>query len=159
MYARSPTATLGAPVLLSTGKPEARIDETKRETQSFTILAPRFAGNVATVNPPSRAEEVYPQNFIVGQPKNHISDLHFELQPYHGGGRVSKPKCVLVLITLWKESVGLKKSRWLLQWTILRRRDQVLEIVSQTSRSPMQKKRFLPEEDHPKVELQENGLI
>ena len=76
MYARSPTATFGEPVLLSTGKFVARIDATDKETQSFTILDPRIARNVPTVNPPSVAEEVNTPNYNVGPPKNHISDLH-----------------------------------------------------------------------------------
>ena len=75
------TATCGEPILSSTGKLLARFDETDKETQSFTLLSPRFAGNVPTVNPPSFAEEVYPQNFMFGQPKNHISELQFEKFP------------------------------------------------------------------------------
>ena len=70
VYARSPTATIGEPVL-------PRIGETHKETPSFTMSKPRFAGNVPTLNPSSSAEEVSPQNFMVGQPKNHISDLQF----------------------------------------------------------------------------------
>ena len=73
VYARSPTAMLS-----STGKSAARFDETNKQTQSLTIPNPRFTGIVPTVNPPSAAEEVYPHNFMVGQPKNHISDLQFE---------------------------------------------------------------------------------
>ena len=53
-------------------------DETNKETQSFTIPNPRSAGNVPTVNIPSSVEKACPQNFTVGQPKNHISDLQFE---------------------------------------------------------------------------------
>ena len=37
----------------------ASIDETNNDTQSFTILIPRCAGNVPTWNPPSFAEEAY----------------------------------------------------------------------------------------------------
>ena len=44
--------------------------------QSFTILNRRFAGNVPTWSP--FVEEAYPPNYMVGQPKNHISEMHFE---------------------------------------------------------------------------------
>ena len=33
------------------------------------------------MNLPSSAEEVYPHEFMVGQPKNHISELQFEKSP------------------------------------------------------------------------------
>ena len=93
VYARSPTATTGEPMLSSTGKSAARFDETNMETQSFTIPNPRFAGNVPTVNPRSSAEDVDPQNFMVVQPKTHLSDLEFgkslRLRPSIGR-RVSK---------------------------------------------------------------------
>ena len=62
----------------STGKLVARFDDTNKKTQSFSIHNPRFAGNVPTVNLPSSAEQVYPQKIMVGQAKNHISDLHFD---------------------------------------------------------------------------------
>ena len=47
--------------------------------QSFTITNRRLAGNVPTWSP--FAEEAYPQNYMVGQPKNHISALHLEKFP------------------------------------------------------------------------------
>ena len=47
----------------------------------FTIPNPRFAGNVPTVNLPSSTEQACPQIIMVGQPKNHISDLQFEKFP------------------------------------------------------------------------------
>ena len=43
VYARSPTATYGELVFSSAGTPVARIDETSKDTQSFTIPTPRFA--------------------------------------------------------------------------------------------------------------------
>ena len=81
VYARSPTATYGETVFFNTGRPVARIDDTKTETQSFTNLAPRFAGSVPTWKLPSFAEEVYPQAYMVGQPTNQISELHFDKFP------------------------------------------------------------------------------
>ena len=81
VYARSPTATIGEPMLSSTGKLVARFDETNKETQKLAISHPRFARNVPTVNLPSSAKEVYPTNFMVGKPKNHISDLPSEKIP------------------------------------------------------------------------------
>ena len=60
-YARSPTATQCEPVFLSTGRPVARMDETNKDNQSFTIPTPRFVGNASTWNPPSVAEGTYSQ--------------------------------------------------------------------------------------------------
>ena len=50
-------------------------------TRGFTIPNPIFPGNVPTVNLPSSGEEVSPHISMVGQPKNHISDLQFEKIP------------------------------------------------------------------------------
>ena len=58
MYACCPTATSSEPVLSSTEKLVATLDETNKETQSFTICNPRFAGNLPTVNLSSSVEEV-----------------------------------------------------------------------------------------------------
>ena len=105
---KKPTNRIRNPMLFSTGKLIARIDETKKDTQSFKILTPRFARNVPAVNFRKR---IFPHTYMVGQPKNHISDLNFEkflrLQLSHVGGRFSK-QCVLILITLWKQCVGLR---------------------------------------------------
>ena len=82
VYASSPTAAYGEPVFLSTERSAARINETKKDTQSFTAIpTPRFAGHVPTWNPPSFAEGSYPQNYVVEQPKNQISDMHFDKFP------------------------------------------------------------------------------
>ena len=81
VYARSPTASHGEPGLVSTRRPVARSDETNTDTQSFTIPNPRFAGNVPTSNPPSFAEEAYPQSYMVGQPMSPISEMHFDKFP------------------------------------------------------------------------------
>ena len=78
MYARIPTATIREPLLSSTEKSPATTVETHEETLSFTITNAIFVGNVPTVYLPSSAEEVSTQIYMVGQPKNHISDLQFE---------------------------------------------------------------------------------
>ena len=70
------------------------------------------------------------------------------------GRRVSKQKCLLVPITLRKQCAGYKKSRWLLLWTILRRRGQSWEIYSDACRED----RCFPEEEHSKFALQKEGL-
>ena len=105
VYARSPTATFGEPMLSSTGKPVARFDETSNEEQSFTIPDPRFARNVLTVNLPRK--RFTRAKFMVGQPREpHLGPAFrkksLRLLPSHVGGRVSKQKCVLVLVTLRK---------------------------------------------------------
>ena len=76
--AGSPNATTGLPVDLSMGRPVARTDEPKRETQSETIFHPKFVRTLPTVELPSYKVEAYPQSFKVEQPKNNISDLKFE---------------------------------------------------------------------------------
>ena len=143
MYARSPTATIGEPMQSNTGKRAGRSDETIMETQRFTISNPRFARNVPTVNLLSSAGEVHPQIFKVGQPKNHISDLQFQnsrrLRPSSVGRRVSKQKCVPVLVTLRKLFIESKKWRWSTRCTILGRRGQWEDIDSLTLRCLMRR--------------------
>ena len=80
---------------------------------SFTILDPRLAGNVPTVDLPSSAEAVYPRNFTVGKPKNHTPDLQFEKIPTLSsvGRRVSKQTCVQVQNALDQRSRDPKTSR------------------------------------------------
>ena len=48
------------------------------EPTCLTNPNPRFARKVPTWNHSSFAEVAYLQKYMVGQPKNHISDLHFE---------------------------------------------------------------------------------
>ena len=140
VHARRPTATHGEPVLSSTGRPVARIDETDKHTQSFTTSTPSFSRKVPTWYP-SCAEEAYPQNCMVGKWKNQsrkrisINSLCF--LPSQDGGRASKQKRVLVLVSFWKQCVGSKKSRWLSLWTILRRHNQFEDIDSQILRCLM----------------------
>ena len=81
VHARNPTATYGETVFSSTRRHVARIDEINTETQGFMIPTPRFAGSVPTWKPPSFAEEVYSRYYMVGQPTNEISELHFDKFP------------------------------------------------------------------------------
>ena len=68
------------------------------------------------------------------------SELHSpRRQPSFIGERASRLKCVLVQITQRKLCHGLKKSRWLLQWTILRRHDRCLGKFIRTSRGLMRR--------------------
>ena len=98
VYARRTTATTSEAVLPSVEKPVARLDEPK----SITIPNSRFAGNMQTVNHPSPAEEVYPHNFMVEQPKTTSrscsSKNSLRLRHTSAGRRSSKLKCVLVLL-------------------------------------------------------------
>ena len=75
--AGSPKATTGFPVEPSTERPVARTDEPRRETQSETIPHSKFVRTWPTVELLSNQEVVYPQNFMVEQPKNNISDTPF----------------------------------------------------------------------------------
>ena len=81
VYAEVPAVHMVNPCCRVRGKTAARFDEPNKETQSFTIPDPRFARNMPTVNLPSSAQEVYPHLFMVGQRKNHISELQFEKFP------------------------------------------------------------------------------
>ena len=81
VYARSLTATHWEPVSLNTGTPVAETDELERNTQNFATPTPRFARKFSTWNPPAHAEGAYPQNCMVEQPKNQISEVHFRKVP------------------------------------------------------------------------------
>ena len=124
MYAISPTATFGEPVLRSTGKPAARIDETNKETQSFTPFP--TTGNVYTVNLASSAKEVYLHNFMdlgLAARKNpyacDLSVLEDEFQ---------NRSMVWYSLPFRIKCAGYEKSTCLLLWTILRRRGHFLQI-------------------------------
>ena len=41
----------------------------KENTQNLAIPTPRFSGKFSTWNPPSHAEEAYPKNYMVEQPR------------------------------------------------------------------------------------------
>ena len=68
------------------------------------------------------------------------------------GRRVSKQKCVSVLVTLRKLCVRSKKWRWSIRWTISRRPSEFEEIDSRILRCWM-----LSEEHHPEFKLQEKS--
>ena len=124
MCARSPTATLGEPVLSSAGRLVARTDETKRETQRFSIPNTRFVGNVPTWNPPSFAEGLPTKLHGRTAEESHLGPAfrevpHALLLPALEDE--FQKKCVLVFISLQEQCVGLKKSRRLRLRTLLRR--------------------------------------
>ena len=68
-------------VSLNTGRLADRAKEMERNTQNFAIPAPRFARKFSTRNPPSHAEGAYPQNCTVQQPRNQVSEMHFDKFP------------------------------------------------------------------------------
>ena len=54
-----------------------------RETLDiFAISTPRFARTFSTWTPPSHAEGACPQNCMVEQPRNQVSEMHFDKFPY-----------------------------------------------------------------------------
>ena len=134
VYARSPTATLGEPVFLNTGRSEARVDQMERNTKSFTIPTPRFAGTVSTWNPPSLAEGAYPQNLWLSnrgiRSRKCISISAPYFRRFTVEKRASRPRYVLVLTFLRKLCVGSKKWKWSIRWTISRRPNQFEDIDS-----------------------------
>ena len=66
---------------LNTGTPIAKTDELERNTQNLATPTPRFARKFSTWNPPAHVQGAYPQNCMVEQPKNQISEMHFKV-PY-----------------------------------------------------------------------------
>ena len=81
MYARSPKATFGEPVFLSTGKLVARNDEIPEDTQNLAIPTPRFVRKLSAWNLPSHTQGAYSQNCMVDQPRNQVSEMHFDKFP------------------------------------------------------------------------------
>ena len=79
VYARSLAATKHR----NTGTPIAKMDELERNTQHVAILTPRFARKFSTRNPCSHVEGAYPQNCMVEQPRNQVSEMHFDKFPNH----------------------------------------------------------------------------
>ena len=65
------------PISPNTGRSVASMAESERNTQNFAIPTPRFARKFSTWNPPSRAEGACPQNCMVEQPRNQVSEMHF----------------------------------------------------------------------------------
>ena len=141
VYARSPAASHGEPVFLSAGNPEARNDETNEDTRSLKNPEPRFDGKVPTVNLPM-FQGAYPQNSMVEQPNNHISDLHFDKSPppysFPGWWTSFKTEVCSGSIYTSETMRWVEKSRRLRLRTILRHRSQFLDINTQTLRCLMQ---------------------
>ena len=140
VYARSPTATIGEPMLSSTGKLVARIDDTNKDTQSSTIPHTRDL--------PDTCRPWISVFRGIGLSTNSWLDSR------RNTSRTCSSKNSLRLRKT--EGCSSSKSRWLLLWTIFavnvgksipKRRDAWCEG------------RFLPEEDHPKFAPQRECLI
>ena len=67
--------------LLNTGRSEARMDELQRNTHNLAVPTPRFARKFSTWSHPSHVEGAYPQNCMVEQPRNQVSEMHFDKFP------------------------------------------------------------------------------
>ena len=65
-------------VSLSTGRPAAKEEESVRRIQNFATPTPRYARKFSTWNPSSHAEVAHPQNCMVEQPRNQVSEMHFD---------------------------------------------------------------------------------
>ena len=53
----------------------------RKEPQNHTLPTPRFDRKFSTWNLPSHVGGTYPQNCMVENPRNQISDLHFDKSP------------------------------------------------------------------------------
>ena len=114
--------------------------------QNLGIPTPRFARKFSTWNPPSHTERTYPQNCMVEQPRNQVSEMHFDNFPNPFDlsvleRRASKPRYVPVLAFPGKFCCGSQKWRWSNQCTILRRRSQGEGVYSRILRSLMRRLR------------------
>ena len=72
--ARSLTDTHYELVSLNTGRHAAKAEELETKNQ-------RFVKKFSPCNPPSHAEGAYPQNCMVEQPRNQVSEMHFDKSP------------------------------------------------------------------------------
>ena len=79
LHGKNPVSSFDGSVFLSTGKPVARVRS--EEVIKDTIPTPRFARKSSTWNPPSYAEGVYYQNYMVDHQRLEISELHFDKFP------------------------------------------------------------------------------
>ena len=112
------------------------VSKRRETTQSFTIPTLRLAGNVSTWNPPSLAEGPYPQNYMVEQPRNQISEMPFAQFPTPSTFQCWKTS-FKTEVRSWSNYPS-EAMRWKTRWTILRRRNLFDEISSQISRCLMQ---------------------
>ena len=55
-----------------------RATELERKPHTFAIPTPRSARKLSTWNPPCHVEGAYPQNYMVEQLRNQVSEMHFE---------------------------------------------------------------------------------
>ena len=98
-------------------------------TRNIAIRTSRFARKFSTWKPPSFAEGAYPQNCMVEQPRNQVSEMQFDTFPnlrhFSVGKRGSRPRCVPVQTFPQKLCCGSKKWRWSTPWTILRRSQSI----------------------------------
>ena len=155
VYARSPTATYGEPVFfLSAGRLRGSLKQMK-DTQSFTIRAPRFAGNVPTWDPPSFLQKglIHKITWLNNRgirSRRCISIDSLRIRHFSVRRRASKQKYVPVLITVRKHCVRFK------QVEVADSVDDLFDVAinSRTSIPKFQNARcgdrFHSEEDHPK---------
>ena len=118
---------------LSAGRPVVRVDELERNTQNFAIRTPRFARQFSTWNSPSLAAGAYPQNCMVDQRRNQVSEMHFEKLPACTtfpvlGNELQNRSMFLFMLHFGKQCIGSKKWRWLNQWTISSHRSQLESV-------------------------------
>ena len=125
---RSKAAARVSPLSIGTERPVADSRATKCGTNTLhlptEIRQALTHGGASTISGRClsmkfHAGAVEAQHFGVAVRKNSLCR-----QPSLIGERASRLKCVQVQITQWTLCHGLKKSRWLLQWTISRRHDR-----------------------------------
>ena len=119
---------------IDTGKIAEQGNGLRKEQQNHTIPPPRFAKKFSTWNPLYRTGEAYPQNCLMENPRNQISDLHFDKFPYSSDFQCWKTNFMTEVCSNsgvpQSQCCGSKKCRWPNQWTIFERRSQLKGVTS-----------------------------
>ena len=107
---------------IDTGRIAEQGQELRRKPQSHTIPTPRFAWKFSAWNPLNHAGGICPQNCSMENPRNQISDLHFDkffdTSDFQVGRPISRQKYALVQVVVQSQSCESKNLGWPIQWTI-----------------------------------------
>ena len=126
---RSSASAQCEPVSLNPGRLANRSNEMERNIQIVAIHTEIRKEFVNLKIRPSHAEGTCPQNCIVEQPKNQVSEMHFNTFPdpphFSVGKRVLRPRYVPVQTFPRTLCCGSQKCRWSTPWTISRRHGQL----------------------------------
>ena len=110
---RSLAATQYGSVSLNTGRHAVRADELKNNIRNFAIPTSRFSRMFSTWNPPSQTEGDFPQNYMIEQSRNRVSDMYFDKysnpSTFQHWKKVSRPRYVPVQNVLTDAMLRIKE--------------------------------------------------